>query len=466
MKVIGINAKLLRDQAGNNLYYNTNSITLAGGESIDVILDASDTTEYPAGRRYYLYTPNLDHLSNDAENFGGLMTEVHICNVTERSHAIGEQMNMTKKRISKTRLLLAPDGGGGLLLTATAYAAAPGITRPDFQPDRATAYITQPDGARSTPGDTAATAPPAGFAPAGNHRRDSAPRCRFPGPTLIVTRADGHGEPHKQPPLRPATRRFCFPAFNVTATGGVAGLLTQEAATRRHSDLHVHGLAHLGHAPITAERKATCRSRWDLYGAIIVLPIHDPQLPARRDCTLRTCRREAHSGETDFRLAAAAYNHPQACYDREYLFQFSEMDPKIHRQAEEQVRQRQLHAGAADAVCKVATEPYHPAYFMINGRSMPDDMDPNYASQYPHQPYNGNPHMHPGEQVLLRVIGQGRWQHPFHEHGNHVRILARDGNLILSADRRRTASPARCSSPPPPLRAWRWTESSTGPARV
>jgi hypothetical protein len=40
--------------------------------------------------------------------------------------------------------------------------------------------------------------------------------------------------------------------------------------------------------------------------------------------------------------------------------------------------------------------------------------------------------MHPGEQVLVRSIGQGRWQHPFHEHGNHVRILARDGNLILS----------------------------------
>jgi FtsP/CotA-like multicopper oxidase with cupredoxin domain len=69
---------------------------------------------------------------------------------------------------------------------------------------------------------------------------------------------------------------------------------------------------------------------------------------------------------------------------------------------------------------------------MINGRSMPDDMDPNYAPQYPHQPYNGNPHMHPGELTLLRVIGQGRWQHPFHEHGNHVRVLARDGNLILS----------------------------------
>ena len=80
MKVIGYNAKLLRDQAGNNMYYNTNSITLAGGESLDVILDASDTTRYPSGSVFYLYTPHLDHLSNDAENFGGLMTEVHICN--------------------------------------------------------------------------------------------------------------------------------------------------------------------------------------------------------------------------------------------------------------------------------------------------------------------------------------------------------------------------------------------------
>src|SRR5882672_2621719 len=72
MLVIGYNAKLLRDQAGNNLYYKTNSITLAGGESLDVILD---TTGVPPGI-YFLYTPNLDHLSNYAENFGGLMTEV------------------------------------------------------------------------------------------------------------------------------------------------------------------------------------------------------------------------------------------------------------------------------------------------------------------------------------------------------------------------------------------------------
>jgi FtsP/CotA-like multicopper oxidase with cupredoxin domain len=89
MQVIALNARLLRDEAGNNLYYTTNSITLAGGESLDVLLDASCKvratdgsgsciTPFIKGEIYYLYTPQLDHLSNDAENFGGLMTEVHI----------------------------------------------------------------------------------------------------------------------------------------------------------------------------------------------------------------------------------------------------------------------------------------------------------------------------------------------------------------------------------------------------
>jgi FtsP/CotA-like multicopper oxidase with cupredoxin domain len=49
--------------------------------------------------------------------------------------------------------------------------------------------------------------------------------------------------------------------------------------------------------------------------------------------------------------------------------------------------------------------------------------------------------MHPGDLVLLRIIGQGRWQHPFHEHGNHVRILGRDGNLITAPDQTNLAGP-------------------------
>src|SRR5207237_10753740 len=57
MTVIGINAKMLRDQSGNNLSYETNSITLGGGESLDVILDSCQvraaagtcTTPYAVG---------------------------------------------------------------------------------------------------------------------------------------------------------------------------------------------------------------------------------------------------------------------------------------------------------------------------------------------------------------------------------------------------------------------------------
>jgi len=77
MTVVGMHARILRDMAGNNMMYRTNSITIGGGESADVILDA---TGLPVGSKFYLYTPSLDKLSNDAENFGGMMTEVNICN--------------------------------------------------------------------------------------------------------------------------------------------------------------------------------------------------------------------------------------------------------------------------------------------------------------------------------------------------------------------------------------------------
>jgi hypothetical protein len=102
MKEVGFMAKLLRDQGGQNTEFYTNSITLGGGESLDVVLDASDAgcgsagcsaALYPAGSTFYLYTPQLDHLSNDAENFGGLMTEVHICNSVTGGNTFGNTCN-------------------------------------------------------------------------------------------------------------------------------------------------------------------------------------------------------------------------------------------------------------------------------------------------------------------------------------------------------------------------------------
>lgn len=72
MRVVGIDARLLRDEAGNNLSYRTNSITIGGGQTVDVILDTT------AAGTYFLYTTNLHHLANDATNFGGMMTEIRI----------------------------------------------------------------------------------------------------------------------------------------------------------------------------------------------------------------------------------------------------------------------------------------------------------------------------------------------------------------------------------------------------
>ena len=72
MKVVGLDARLLRDVDGNDMYYTTNSLTLGGGQSADVIITA------PAAGTYFLYTKNLDQLANDAENFGGMMTEIRI----------------------------------------------------------------------------------------------------------------------------------------------------------------------------------------------------------------------------------------------------------------------------------------------------------------------------------------------------------------------------------------------------
>jgi len=74
MKVVGKDARLLRSTDGQNLYYNTNSVTLGGGESYDVILDTSGLQP----GTYMLYTTNLHNLSNGPEDFGGMMTEIII----------------------------------------------------------------------------------------------------------------------------------------------------------------------------------------------------------------------------------------------------------------------------------------------------------------------------------------------------------------------------------------------------
>jgi FtsP/CotA-like multicopper oxidase with cupredoxin domain len=366
-------------------------------------------------------------------------------------------MNARKTTMAKSmgRLLSLVAPAAALLISTAVHAAVPGITANPlattpsrFNLTASENYISQPDGTSVYSwgyGCTATSAP--AFAPAAITGGFCDPM-QVPGPTLIVTEGETVSVTlTNNLPTSAGSTSILFPGFTLTSScpAGQQGLLTCEAPPGG-SVTYSFVAGSPGTRAYYSGTQGDLQVEMGLYGAIVVLPNAVPgncTSPAVRTnlygvTDWATANGVAGAPEKDFRLAAAAYDHPSTCYDREYLFQFSEMDLAIHSQALAQVndprRKAKCAIGPATPGCSlnVPTEPYHPSYFMINGRSMPDDMDPNYAVQYRRQPYNGNPHMHPGELTLLRIIGQGRWQHPFHEHGNHVRVLARDGNLILS----------------------------------
>src|ERR1700693_5858840 len=334
-----------------------------------------------------------------------------------------------KKLNLAVRVLIAPVAM--LLVAFSTYAATPGITGPTFNLTAQTAFLNQPDGNAVYSWGDGCNGAPTGFAPAAITNA-VCPSMQVPGPTLIVTEGNTVTVTLTNGlPAAAGNTSILFPGFQVIASGGVPGLLTQEAAPGG-SVTYTFTASSPGTHAYYSGTQGDLQIEMGLYGAVVVLPA---SVPGNCDTGLAASNvvAQQHWKESDFRLAHSAYDHAKTCYDSEYLFQWAEMDTNIHKQALAQVTAAgNCTAGTPGCSLQVPTEPYHPAYFLINGSSMPAHMDANYGAEYPHQPYNANPHMHPGEQVLIRTIGQGRWQHPFHEHGNHVRILARDGNLILS----------------------------------
>jgi FtsP/CotA-like multicopper oxidase with cupredoxin domain len=337
-----------------------------------------------------------------------------------------------------------------LLLAAAANAAAPGITASGggtstFNLNAGPGYSSQPDGVSVYSwgyGCTvvnSATYAPAQFAGIG-----FCPSMQLPGPTLIVTEGQTFTVTLTNSLPGPAgNTSILFPGAKVLHISGVAGLLTHEAPSSACNPTSNPGCntvtysvtyTHPGTFEYYSGTQPDLQIEMGLFGAVVVRPAIPFGLG--NSSTTPNCMASWQSYREDYRLASSAYNTPLTCYDREYLFQWSEMDPKIHKQAEDQVNFIKSCAPGGQFSCpttlNVVTEPYHPNYFLINGRSMPDNMDPDYAPNYPNQPYNANPHMHPGELVLVRYMGQGHWQHPFHEHGNHVHIFGRDGNLLLA----------------------------------
>src|SRR5215469_4197293 len=110
-------------------------------------------------------------------------------------------------------------------LTMTALAAAPGITGTTFNLTAQPAYLTQPDGQLIYSWGYGCASTPSGFAPA--MPGQNCPTMQVPGPTLIVMENTSitvnltNGLPASA-----GNTSILFPGFNVTATGGVTGLMT------------------------------------------------------------------------------------------------------------------------------------------------------------------------------------------------------------------------------------------------
>jgi FtsP/CotA-like multicopper oxidase with cupredoxin domain len=116
--------------------------------------------------------------------------------------------------------------------------------------------------------------------------------------------------------------------------------------------------------------------------------------------------------------------------ETEYVMILSEIDPMLHMAVEQ---------GQPYDMSN-----YRSRYWMINGRSFPDTIAPNGAEWLPNQPYSSLLHIHPSNgdpgspaynpyPALVRFLSVGTENYPHHPHGNHGRIIARDGNVLIGA---------------------------------
>jgi hypothetical protein len=267
--------------------------------------------------------------------------------------------------------------------SASARAVVAGITGPSFSLQTGTAHIQTPDGDslliwgfRDAKGGTPV---------------------QYPGPTLIVNQNDTVTVTLTN--SLPQASSIVFPGMKgVKVSGGTPGLLTNEAAPAGGTVTYRFVASNAGTYMYHSGTRPELQIEMGLIGAIIVRPNgFDPNNPR-------------------------AYRHPDTAYDHEYLFLLTEMDPYIHDLVD---------FGFID---KVDNTKVFPAFWFINGRNGIDTISPDNVPWQPHQPYGSLARTRPGEKVLLRIIGGGRNQHAFHPHGNHSRIIARDGRMLSSAE--------------------------------
>jgi FtsP/CotA-like multicopper oxidase with cupredoxin domain len=214
---------------------------------------------------------------------------------------------------------------------------------------------------------------------------------QYPGPTLIMDQGSTVTINFKSdlPFAQPSS--MIFPGHSATASGGSAGLLTQESTGVADVVSYTFTATEPGTYSYYSGTESELQIEMGLVGAIIVRP----------------------AGQPDW-----AYDEPSTSFDHEVMFLLTSMDPIIHQLAEQ------------NRFAEIDLTQRWPVYWFINGRAGPDDLVGAFVGWLPHQPYNCTPRMSPGQKLLVRIIGGDQDQHPLHLHGNHYREIARDGRLL------------------------------------
>ena len=285
-----------------------------------------------------------------------------------------------------------------LLISVPAQAAIDGVPGPNFALTASEGYVSIADG---------------GSVYSWGYSVDG--QMQLPGPTLIVTAGDAVEVTLTNGlPAAAGNVSIVFPGQDVLVSStdaGVQGELAHEAPSGG-TVTYTFTASEPGTYQYHSGTEPDLQVEMGLYGALIVRPQ-----------TAVACGPLLYP--LDALNAGAAYSHVDTCFDREYLFLLSEIDIDIHQAAE-------MQAGGAGPIVLPAGA-YHSEYWLMNGRAAPDTMAAPGNTLLTSQPYSILPRMHPGEKLLIRLVSAGREMHPFHTHGNHARVLARDGRLLTSA---------------------------------
>jgi FtsP/CotA-like multicopper oxidase with cupredoxin domain len=331
-----------------------------------------------------------------------------------------EEMIMTKN-IPKILLLIICLA---IISLSQAEARIDGLSGTNFKLVAAAAHISTPDGGSLLFwgfGDLSAGKP------------------QYPGPTLIVNEGDVVTINLLNNLAEPVS--MTFPGLDVTSheaplfpMGDKTQLtsVVPEASPYGGTQSYTFVASRPGTFYYQSGSNQPIQVRMGLFGAIIVRPVQNGTSKTITSAEYRFLKGlNIGSAPTTTSIniktfTQFAYNDGDGStgYDREFLILTSEMDPAFHTWME---------FGGTYDISK-----WKANYWFINGRCAPDTMDMPNVSNLPYQPYNAMPLMHPGEVVLVRYVAMGRDLHPFHTHGNHVRVVATDGKLLSTS----TANPS------------------------